>query len=564
MPSDEYLLDALASAQGAQVTATIAEASAELAERDLSYAVHRAVLAVLIPAETMAERLDSVMSFLELAAVAGQHARTLFELCRDEVKLGPAALLQVLEAMQVASAASDGFSSSLAAQYSPVCGLIAKAAAADSLCAKHLLEWVHQLPLEPVARVLVSYRACAIYAKYPWEGGLASVLRVDKRSLRRMHFGRAVTPIVTAAVSRVLQGDPVGREQLDVGVAALLEAAVDVETLQYLVDPLGLDASALRDSLGRMGRDDDMSTRLLACAEGRAPDRPPESAVREAALDGDFVFALGLVQRGAYVRATPDEVDNAIHAAVEDGGEPALTLVRALLEAGHDPDLTGMNGTTPLYEAAAEGRLAMVDLLLGAGAWVDAVTCFATGHAQAPLHSAVSQSNGAVFGRLLAAGADPNVRDWAGYTPLHIAMGNARPGDLAPLDAIRRLLEAGADPNATSDPAFTGECGTPLTGAIGYLGGRRAPAGQRLAAVQLLLDAGADPNLPDVGPTGWTPLHWAGRVGDTSVLECLVTRGAIARPDRKGQWPADVARDEDVKETLARAKIAHDEAQKAD
>lgn len=101
------------------------------------------------------------------------------------------------------------------------------------------------------------------------------------------------------------------------------------------------------------------------------------------------------------------------------------------------------DGFTALHFAAFFGHAAAVDLLLERGAEVDAFgRGWMTGTA---LHSAVSREGAAIAKRLLDAGANPNVRQSAGWTPLHAAAHN---GDLASLDL---LLAAGADPTATND-----------------------------------------------------------------------------------------------------------------
>lgn len=73
-----------------------------------------------------------------------------------------------------------------------------------------------------------------------------------------------------------------------------------------------------------------------------------------------------------------------------------------------------------------------------------------TAQGSTPLHLAAANPDPSALQALLAAGADPNLRDGEGATPLHIAAyaQNAR--------NARYLLEAGADPmaktNAGRDP----------------------------------------------------------------------------------------------------------------
>ncbi len=101
------------------------------------------------------------------------------------------------------------------------------------------------------------------------------------------------------------------------------------------------------------------------------------------------------------------------------------------------------DGFTPLHFAAFFGRFEAVQLLIARGAEVDAFgRSWMTGTA---MHSAVSRSHADVVRILLDAGANPNVRQSAGWTPLHSAAAN---GDRA---SVELLLDAGADPAAVND-----------------------------------------------------------------------------------------------------------------
>lgn len=101
------------------------------------------------------------------------------------------------------------------------------------------------------------------------------------------------------------------------------------------------------------------------------------------------------------------------------------------------------DGFTALHFAAFFGRFEAAALLIERGAEVDAFgRGWMTGTA---MHSAVSRLQSDVVRILLEAGANPNVRQSAGWTPLHSSAAN---GDVA---SVELLLASGADPTATND-----------------------------------------------------------------------------------------------------------------
>lgn len=119
-----------------------------------------------------------------------------------------------------------------------------------------------------------------------------------------------------------------------------------------------------------------------------------------------------------------------------------------------DPELVrafSHDGFTPLHLAAFFGRALVVELLLAHGAPVNEVSQNPSG--LRPIHSAVAHRQPQVAleisRALIAAGADVNVTQHAGWTPLHAA---ALHGNL-PL--VRALLEAGANAGAKNDTGQT-------------------------------------------------------------------------------------------------------------
>jgi ankyrin repeat protein len=218
-----------------------------------------------------------------------------------------------------------------------------------------------------------------------------------------------------------------------------------------------------------------------------------------------------------------------------------------------------------LVDAVRRGDVQEVARLLAAGA--DPNVKDLDGHA--PLHIAAEQCRADLAELLLKHGADPNVRDAYGRTPLHRA---------ACLDVADLLIRHGADVNARD-----GEGYTPATHAFMRwdldlaafllshgaaadveaaespdgvaLAGDGIPAGEALLhavvfaeqvdAVYLLLSRGADPNVR--GWRGQTPLHLAIVYEGTSncrmeAIRLLLKHGADPNArDEHGKTPLHYA-----------------------
>jgi ankyrin repeat protein len=241
-----------------------------------------------------------------------------------------------------------------------------------------------------------------------------------------------------------------------------------------------------------------------------------------------------------------------------------------------------MGGMTALLFASRDGNFEAVQALVEAGADVNQV---AGGEKSSPLIIAIANGHFTVGKYLLDHGANPNLVNIDGLTPLYAAV-NMRfaPVAWAPnpiidqekvdsIDLIRELLDRGADPNVKvkrklwfsptshatgwvdnagttafwraaqstdvevmkllvsrgANPGLNSNLGvTPLMVAagIGWIGNfnQNAPDSW-LAAVKYCLELGNDINAVE-SSKGYTALHGAASRGDNEVVKFLVEKGA--------------------------------------
>ena len=173
----------------------------------------------------------------------------------------------------------------------------------------------------------------------------------------------------------------------------------------------------------------------VALSAGQADRR-----VADGAAQRDVVAVRSLLQQGADVNAPHGDGMSALHWAAEHG---EAELADMLIYAGANVEaVTRIGAYTPLHVASRGGHATVVRLLLEAGAGVGALT---TGADTTALHLAAASGDADTIRALLAHGADANAVEGAwGQTPLIFAAAADR------VEAIRVLLEHGADPDVMS------------------------------------------------------------------------------------------------------------------
>ncbi len=194
------------------------------------------------------------------------------------------------------------------------------------------------------------------------------------------------------------------------------------------------------------------------------PDETRIDALVMACGEGDLDFAKTLINSGIDVNGIGTEGYTPLMIAVSND---EVEIVEFLLQQGADINLT-FNGWTALMEAADEGALSSMKLLLKAGAKVDyywtqdsptAISMAAseghldciqllldnganingTGKSLPPLHIAAAEDRTAIIDYLIAKGVNINKKDAGGRTALMYAAAEGQD------NTIKKLIESGAD-----------------------------------------------------------------------------------------------------------------------
>ncbi len=179
----------------------------------------------------------------------------------------------------------------------------------------------------------------------------------------------------------------------------------------------------------------------------------------EAKNAGDFT-ALGLATRGGHKATT-----------------------EALLKKGAKANVqSASTKITPLHEAAKDGYLEIVELLINQKDGLKANVNATTTDLITPLHYAAEKGHPEVVKSLIGMGSDPNAKDTKGNTPLILS---ARWGNGKSAEVAQVLLEHKANINATANNGETA------------LHAAARSSKPKTELVRLLLKNGANKNLRD-------------------------------------------------------------------
>lgn len=312
-------------------------------------------------------------------------------------------------------------------------------------------------------------------------------------------------------------------------IRVLLELGADIHRGERLANDLTyLHHAAMAGSA------DAVRVLLAAGSDPEARDRAGRTAFHCAAQsdrdEGAATFAdtnicrivTLLIEAGANLGAADDYGTTPLHRAAENAH---AEMVRLLLKHGSDPRAFDRNGYTPLHYLAhnhsrRDSMAATVTALIEGGANADTLSHpQSLGRGATPLLLAASHAPVAVVNLLLAAGANPNFVDKAKRCPLTEALGNA--------ENFAALLAAGADLSS-------------LLQTKGKPGLLAAAEAGNAPAVQALLQANADPNK---SYRGKHPLHAAVAKASPDAVAALLAAGAEHNvADKTGVTALEIAR----------------------
>ena len=210
-----------------------------------------------------------------------------------------------------------------------------------------------------------------------------------------------------------------------------------------------------------------------------------------------------------------------------------LSVVKMVLEAGADPNLTDKLGCTPLYCACMNSHLECVrefmfqfpdvfsDLMKVANKYGATPLSVQGDNDQTILHVACRKGDLSVVEEVLEAGADPNSLDGSTFTPLMLAVQHVV--DVKAADIIGILCEFKCNLNIQTSPFTRSVTALHLACELG-----------KEKCVEILVAKGA--NLLVRAQGGLTPLHLACKGGHHTLISSLITEETVKAYDYFKYW----------------------------
>ncbi|KAI5801200.1 ankyrin repeat-containing domain protein [Geopyxis carbonaria] len=283
------------------------------------------------------------------------------------------------------------------------------------------------------------------------------------------------------------------------------------------VDVVDKDGRKPMHSAAWAGQDECIRLLLLdmpSCIERRSTITKA-SALHYATMAGNISTVGLLIDEGAHVDACDFRGATSLHMAATAGH---YAVAANLLKSGADPTIGDRaSSDTPLHDAAFEGNVDIVQLLLDAGA---ELTHNRSG--ETPMHRALSGSQVDVVRLLFESDKTNYTRKltFGSLNLLHYAFICPNPPTL---ELLTLLLDYGVDIN---------DCQSPETPSVLHFA---ATCGD-ISIVELLLSRGA--NVNSKGNSGMTPLHDAVATNRPEIISLLVRSGArVNDADTDGQTP---------------------------
>jgi ankyrin repeat protein len=319
-------------------------------------------------------------------------------------------------------------------------------------------------------------------------------------------------------------------------VARLLRAGADATLANnYGATPMSLAAEIAHTEI--------LKLLLDAGADADSPNADGMTALMLVARTGNVEAAKLLLDRGATVdaresfggqtalmwaaaRRHPEMMELLISRGADVEARSAVRDYQRHIQAEGRPKSLDTGGFTPLLYAARENCRACVKVLLERGADID----LPDPDGVSPLHVAVMNANWDLAKDLIDAGADVDQWDIYGMAPLFTAVGNRSrydggrasidpPNVTTGLGVVKLLLEHGADPNMQLffRPANV-RGATNLRGSTPLI---RAANQNDMEVVKLLLEHGADATVYQADRQ--TPIHavLAGRANENDAIELI-------------------------------------------